>query len=151
MIAFARETLPEVVQEVQPLLELHYRELIKDDAIVLDPQWDEYTLLERLGRFVIFTARQDGELAGYSAFFLTRHLHYKSLLYATNDVFYVAEAQRKGSMPLRFLRYCEDQLGTLGAQKLVYHAKPVNNLAPILSRMGYAQEEVMCGKFLKGA
>lgn len=146
---FARELLCEVVQEVKPLLDLHYEELtLNRDVVKLDPQWEQYAALEQAGAFVVFAARDDGKLVGYSAYFTFHHMHYAALRVAQSDVFFLAEAHRKGSAPLRFLRFCEAALKADGAQKIVYHCKPQNNFAPILNRLGYATEEVMVGKLL---
>jgi GNAT superfamily N-acetyltransferase len=149
MITFARELLCEVVQEVQPLLQLHYEELcLHRDVIKLDPCWQEYALLEQLERFVVFTARDEGRLIGYSAFFITRHLHYAGLVYAQNDVLFIEPAARRGTTALRFLAYCEEQLRGIGVRKLTYHIKFSLDWRPILHRMGFQDEEVMCGKIL---
>lgn len=149
MISFARELLCEVVQEVQPLLIDHYEELTKrKDVVKLDPQWDQYALLEKLDRFVVFTARDDGNLVGYNAFFVQAHMHYAGLKVAQNDVFFLVDDYRRGTTALRFLRYTEDALKRIDVRKVVYHCKPVNNLAPILHRLGHADEEVMVGKIL---
>jgi hypothetical protein len=153
MITFARELLCECVQEVQPLLEKHYDELtLRKDIVKLDPQWKEYALLEQLGRFVVFTARDEGRLVGYSAYFLLRHMHYAALTVAQNDVFWLDPQCRRGMSPVRFLRWCDKQLASEGVDKAIYHCKLSNQLAPILRRLGYADEEVMVGKFIgKGA
>jgi len=149
---FQRETLFDVIEEVQPLLELHYLELcVNKDAVKLSPRWDVYTELERLGCFVVLTAREGEALAGYSAYFLSPHMHYSGFSVAQNDVFYLAEEYRRGTTALRFLRYSETALKDLGAQKLVYHCKPQNNFAPILHRLGFKDEEVMTAKLLQGA
>jgi hypothetical protein len=146
---FARELLCEVVQEVQPLLDLHYRELTMHKHVVkLDPQWKEYALLEQLRRFMVFTAREDGELVGYNAFLVHRHLHYAGLTCAQNDVLYLREDKRRGTNALRFLDYCEHELRAEGVQKLTYHIKFAMDWRPILHRRGYVDEEVMCGKLL---
>jgi hypothetical protein len=148
---FARELLCECMQEAQPLLERHYGELTRrKDIVVLDPMWNEYALLERLGRFMVFTARGEaGNLIGYNAFFVNKHLHYASLTVAQNDVFWIEPDHRRGTLALRFLRYCEDYLNKEGVDKVVYHCKASNNFGPILHRLGYADEETMCGKFLR--
>lgn len=149
MTVFARELLCEVVQEVQPLLIAHYEELtLHKDIVKLDPQWDQYALLEKMERFTVFTARDGGALVGYSAYFVNRHIHYAGLVHASNDVFYIDPAHRRGTTALRFLRHCEEQLRAQGVKKLMYHCKPSNNFAPILHRLGYADEEVMVGKIL---
>jgi hypothetical protein len=146
---FQRETLFDVIEEVQPLLDAHYEELcVNRDTVKLSPRWDVYAEMERLGCFIVLTAREGGKLAGYSAYFLQPHMHYSGFVVAQNDLFYVVDEYRKGAAALRFLRYCEREMKDLGAQKLVYHCKPQNNFAPILRRMGYADEEVMCAKLL---
>lgn len=149
MISFRRELLCEVVQEAQPLLQAHYDELtLHKEVVKLNPQWDQYALLERLDRLAIFTARDDGKLAGYNAFFVQKHFHYAGLTVAQNDVFWISDEYRRGTTALRFLRYSEEALKGIGAQKIVYHCKYSNNFAPILHRLGFADEEVMVGKMI---
>jgi GNAT superfamily N-acetyltransferase len=151
-VKFQRETLFDVIEEVQPLLAKHYDELcLRKDAMELKPRWDVYAALEQAGAFVILTARDDAGLAAYSAFFVNAHLHYANLMVAQNDVMYVVEEHRKGSVPMRLIRYCEAELRVIGAHKIVYHAKYSNNLAPLLGRLGYGNEEAMCAKLMIGA
>lgn len=149
---FQRETLFDVIEEVQPLLELHYNELtLNKECIRLQPRWDVYTELERLGLFVLFTAREGVPLAGYNAFFLQSHMHYASLKTAQNDVLFMHPAYRRGTTALRFLDYCEQQLTEMGAGKIGYHIKFSLDWRPILHRRGYCDEEVMCAKLLQGS
>jgi hypothetical protein len=145
---FARELLCECVQEAQPLLDQHYRELcLHQDVIKLDPQWREYALLEQLDRFVVFTAREDdGTLVGYAAFFLNRHMHYGGFTVAQNDVLYLAPASRRGTTALKFIDWVEAAVWALDAGKLTYHIKFSLDWRPILHRKGYADEEVMVAK-----
>ncbi len=149
---FARETLFDVIEEVQPLLEAHYAELTRHkDVVKLDPRWGVYSALEKAGAFVVLTARDSGKLVGYSAYFLNAHLHYAGLVVAQSDVFFIVPEHRKGSTPVRFLRYCEQWLKEAGAMKIVYHCKTSNNFAPILHHLGFQDEEVMTAKLLIGA
>lgn len=149
MITFQQEMLCEVVQEVQPLLDLHYRELcLHRDVIALDPQWREYALLEQMGRFVVFTAREDGRLIGYNAFFLNKHMHYGGFTVAQNDVLFLHPDYRRGTTALKFLDDTEPRCKALGAQKITYHIKFALDWRPILHRRGYVDEEVMCGKLI---
>jgi hypothetical protein len=149
---FARELLCEVVQEVQPLLELHYRELcLHRDVIKLDPRWETYAALEQAGAFVVLTAREGEELIGYNAFFFNRHMHYGGFTVAQNDVLFLHPAFRRGTTALRFLDFSEQQMRELDADKISYHIKFSMDWRPILHRRGYCDEEVMCAKLLKGA
>lgn len=146
---FQRETLFNLINEVEPLLDLHYRELtLHKDVVKLAPQWEQYAALERLGNFVVFTCRDSGKLVGYNAFFLNRHMHYGGFTVAQNDVLFLHPDHRLGTTALRFLGYCEQQLKDLGAQKLTYHIKFSLDWRPILHRRGYADEEVMTAKLL---
>ena len=150
-MVFQRETLFDVIDDVQPLLDLHYQELTAHKEVVkLDVQWQKYAALESMGAFVVFTCRDKDALVGYNAFFLNTHFHYAGLMVAQNDVFYLTEAHRKGTAALRFIRFAESQLKEMGANKIIYHAKHSNNFAPILNRLGYAAEETMCGKIIQG-
>lgn len=149
MITYQRESLRDVIDDVQPLLQLHYDELtLHKEVVKLDPRWDQYFLLEQLECFTVFTARDDGRLIGYNAFFLNRHMHYGDLLVAQNDVLFVHPDARRGAMALRFLDYSEQALRALGAHKLGYHIKFNRDWRPILYRRGYTDEEVMCAKLL---
>lgn len=149
MIEFRRELLCEMVAEVDDLLQLHYEELTKNrDKVALKPMWAEYAALEQMGRFVVYTARDDGRLVGYSAFFVQKHLHYADLKTAMNDVLFLHPGQRQGTTGIRLIKFCEAALKALGVHKLVWHAKLDTALIPILHRLNYKTEELSLAKFL---
>lgn len=147
---FQQERIEELIPELLPLLELHYRELtLHQDVVKLAPKWADYITLDAMGRLAVLTAREDsGLLVGYNIFFINTHMHYADLMVAVNDVFYIRGTNRPGPLALRFLRYTETALKGLGARKLAYHTKYGNNFARILRRMGYSDEEAVLGKIL---
>jgi len=135
--------------ELAPLLEAHYQELtLNKDVVKLDPDWDTYFALQKRFALAVYTARDAQRLVGYNAFFVSRHLHYRDLIVAVNDVFYLHPDYRRGAIPLRFLRYAERQLKERGAHKLAYHFKASNNFGPLLQRLGYEPEEGVAAKLL---
>lgn len=148
MLALARESLYEVVEDITPLLPRHSRELTNNrDRVVLDPMWEKYAALEASGDVLhIYTARDDGALVGYAVFFVQAHLHYRSLFPAINDLLWVKPEER-GTSGLRLIRFCEQELAAV-ADKIVWHSKPDTVLEKLLPRMGYAMEETIWGKFL---
>jgi L-amino acid N-acyltransferase YncA len=149
MIEFGTERLYEVAGEADALLRLHYEELtLNKDRVKLDPMWQRYAELERVGVLHVFTARDRSDLVGYAAFFVQPHMHYADLSAALNDVLFLHPAHRQGTTGIRFLKYCEQQLKALGAHKIVWHAKLDTSLIPILKRLGYITEEISLGKFL---
>lgn len=149
MITFQREPLKALIDDVQPLLGLHYEELtLNKHTVKLAPRWDLYFRLEELESFFTFTARDDRELLGYNAFFLNHHMHYGDLVVAQNDVLFLHPNARRGTTGLRFIDYTEQAARTMGVNKLCYHIKFSHDWRPILHRRGYADEEVMCAKLL---
>lgn len=144
---FQKESLCDVIAEVGSLLALHYRELtLNRDVVKLNPDWGRYSDLEHAGAFHVFTARDDGRLVGYSAFFLGHHLHYKDLVVANNDVLYLHPDARNGMTGIRLIKTSEAGMKALGAAKITWHAKYSNDLQQILVRLGYTDEEVIMGK-----
>lgn len=150
MVAFARERLLDVMDEVEPLLQEHYNEIaLHKDRIKLAPDWNEYMLMEERGGLVIFTARNEQKaLIGYSAFFVYWHPHYRDTKVASNDVLFLRKEHRKGTTGIRLIRYCEEWLREMQIDKLVWHVKQSNDFTPILKRMGYGVEDIMVGKIL---
>lgn len=149
MVSIQQELLYEIIQEVDDLLNLHYEELtMNKDKVKLKPIWPTYAALEAADAFVVFTAREEGKLIGYSAFFVNRHLHYEDLVLAANDVLFLHPDHRLGMTGIRLIKFSEKQLSARGAHKITWHAKHNTSLIPILTRLGYRNEEVVMGKIL---
>ena len=87
MIEFGVESFDQAVNDIQELIKLHYEEIaLNKDVIPLDPDWDKYRALMTNNLACLITARDDGKLVGYSIFFVTSHPHYKSTIFANNDL-----------------------------------------------------------------
>jgi hypothetical protein len=143
------EPLYNIITEVQDLLMQHYEELtLNKQYIKLKPIWNRYFELESQNKFITITARIDNELVGYSGFFLDNHIHYGELKVATNDVLFLRKDARQGTTGIKLLKYSEKVMKELGANKITWHIKYGNDIRPILHRMGYADEDVIVGKFL---
>lgn len=140
----------EFVRELDPLLNRHHEEC-GALGLALDPDWALYAALEQAGKFKAFTARSSGALAGYGGFLIQPSLHKKGLLTITNDVFFLADRHRAGRNGLRFIEYCEREIGKMfGVCALTWGARPGSALQTILSRDGYEVESRM-SKILKEA
>ena len=134
---FARETLATVKEEVEPLLRAHYAEIAwRQDNIPLAVDWERYLELEKAGKFVVFTVRKDGTLLGYSAYFITHHLHYRTTIFASNDVLYLDPSARGGT-GTKFIKWCDEQLKQLGAHIHGLHIKLSLDWSPIAERLGF--------------
>lgn len=157
MIQFRQDSIRNVRKfdgpEFDAMLAGHYDELtLNKDRVKLKPRWDTYEAMEDAGAFTILTARDParfGQLVGYNAFFVNRHMHYEDLVVAMNDVFYLHPDYRTGANALRFLRFTENHFKDR-AHKLAYHFKATNNFGPLLlnKRLGYSPEEGVAAKLL---
>jgi GNAT superfamily N-acetyltransferase len=149
MIKFDVEKVLETKKELEVLLDKHYEELtLNKDVVKLKPIWSLYKELEDKNQFVLFTARDNNELIGYSAFFLKSHIHYEDLIVASNDVLFLKSEYRLGTTGIKLLKYSEQKVKELGANKITWHVKASNDFRPILHRMGYFDEDVIVGKIL---
>ena len=133
------------------LIEMHYREIASDKhAIPLEPDWDAYDALEASGNLVCMTARDKSVLIGYAVFILRWHLHYRTTKFAANDVIFLHPAYRRGTTVGRdLIRKAEQELREYGVDKIQWHVKCYQDWSPILRRMGYINEEVLCTKLLR--
>lgn len=149
-ITFAAETVDEVRHDIEPLLEKHYDEVaLHKDAISLAPDWSRYSMLEKDGRLMAFTAREDGRLIGYSVWFFDMHIHYRGALIATNDVIFVDKEYRRGTNAgTDLILYSERMLKQIGVTKALWHIKFDHDWSAILRRRGYAAEDFTMGKIL---
>jgi GNAT superfamily N-acetyltransferase len=149
MITFACEKLETVLPEIKELLQSHYEELtLNKGRVTLKPVWERYFSMEAAGKFYALIARNDGKAVGYSGFILEEHLHYEDILVASNDVLFLHKDFRLGTLGIKLLKYSEEYMKTLGADKVTWHVKMSNDFRPILYRMGYTDEDVIVGKFL---
>lgn len=120
----AREPLSGILESGLPaLLRAHWEEVAKDkDEIPLDPDWDEILRAERDRRFFAWSARRAGKLVGYNAFAVVRSLHYRTAVFAINDVIYLRPDER-GVDGVRMIVEVEQPLKEMGVTKVFYHVK----------------------------
>jgi len=105
------------------------------------PNMRTYRALKQAGALVLLFAYADGnQPAGYQAFLLTEHPHYAGTTWAQADAVYVAPEHR-GVLGAKFLTWADEQLRDLGASVVMRAAPTGTDLGPMLSRMGYAEQE----------
>lgn len=146
----AVESYADVIGEIKPLLEMHWQEIATyRDHIPLDPDYARYQAAEAAGNLLILTARHRGVLVGYSIFFMLAHPHYKSTLFAMNDIIFLHPDLRGGMLGPRLIKASEEEVRSRGAMKISWHIKPSHDFSPLLKRMGYALDEINMAKILE--
>lgn len=142
-----------LIEEVRPLLEAHYQEIAwRQDAIPLDIDVERYKALWADGHVLVIAAREkDLTLVGYNVYFINHHLHYKSTVYAMNDVLYVKPSARGAAIALKMLRVAEDILSRR-YERLVMglHIKEDHDWGVIARRARYKKIEATWFKLVGG-
>jgi GNAT superfamily N-acetyltransferase len=152
-LVFTRELATQKLRdEAQSLLVAHWQEIALDqDTVPLDDRWDIYELLENQGALNIMTARTKdaGRLVGYVVHIITVNPHYRSLLVADNDIFWLDPAYRKGMAGVRLLRAAEAECKARGCNKIVLKEKVHRSLGRLMEFMGYTLIERVHAKALR--
>ncbi len=123
--AFAFEPLDKVRADgVEDILLRHWEEVaLNKDQVPLAIDWTQYYALERAGILKSVVMRQGGRLIGYDAFFVQPTLHYRTSLWALNDILYLVPEHRRGRAGVLLIDAAEHLLRDLGVQKVLYHTK----------------------------
>ena len=137
-VSFAQEFLDDVIDEIKPLLVLHWAEIaVRQERIKLNPDWPKYEALEAQGALRIFTARELGQLVGYFVTIVGPGLHYKDHLFAENDVIFLKSSHRKGLTGVKLMKFAEACLRQDGVSVLQINTKTHQAFDPILKRLGF--------------
>jgi len=144
-VTYAWEKLRDLFRDpdLPAMIQSHWHEIAEDqNEIPLDPDWDRYLALEEQGLFHCRVARRGGNgmLVGYCNWFVMPHLHYRSTIYATDDLFYVDPEERGGRVGYELIKGCEPHLKELGVKRLIIHDKPAfrdGRLEKLFEHMGY--------------
>lgn len=142
----AVEKYRDIHLEMDPIFEKHYKEISHYHDIELCINKEAYFAMEDSGWVRLFTARINGKLVGYNAFFIRYNAHYAKSLQASNDVVYIDPEHR--GFGRDFIKWCDDQLREMGIQVVYHHVKAKHNFGPMLERMGYELIDLIYGKRL---
>lgn len=147
-IAFNAERGVDVIEEIAPLLEQHWREIAHYPDIPMRCDYATYLEMEARGQLRIYTVRNPA-LIGYGIFVVRHSLHYADSLQAVQDVIYLDPEHRLGRVGMRFVAWCEQQLKCEGVQVIVHHVKQKHPaLGRILEHQGYQIMDVLYTKRL---
>jgi GNAT superfamily N-acetyltransferase len=148
-ISYQVEAVTNLIEEIKPLLQSHYEEIARHkDKIKLNPDYDKYIELDRIGLVHVVTARDEGSLVGYFISFVISHLHYKDHIMSTNDILYISPSHRKGTTALKLIRFTESTLKSRGVTKILINMKLAHDFSSLLERMGYVEIERVYEKML---
>lgn len=142
-------TVDFIMDQGHDLLVEHWEEVaLNKKVMVLKPDAERYRTAEEMGTIFCLAAWQDDVFIGYSANFVTNHLHYADLKLCSNDVLFIKKEYRQSRAGMKLMRATEDKAKSLGCQLMLWHAKESTPLAEILPRMKYRVQDIIFSKEL---
>ena len=130
--------------EIEGLLLMHKEEISMFKDVDLGVRWESYFAMESAGILRAYTARNDrNELVGYLVYFVDRHLHYSSIVYAISDVMFLHPDYRKGRNGFKLLKESESDLIKQGVSMFVQNTKKSRDLSRMFERMGYTHMDAI--------
>lgn len=144
-----------LIEEVEQLKELHLQHWRETEThrhtVPFAPDYARAIDLEAQGRYLLVVAEhtRTQQIVGNYSIYLARSMH-TQLLMATEDTLFVAKEHRRGALGIRMIQYVEQALITLGASELNVSVKRVNDVGPMIERMGYAPVATQYNKQLSG-
>jgi len=152
MVTFQVEQNPVAVirSEGMSLLNAHWREVAQYPEVqVLDPDWQIYEQMERSGKLWVLTARDGGRLVGYIVMMLSRHLHYRSLTIAIDDIHFIHPDYRKGLTGYRMIRTTVKAMQALGVRMCTFRTKAAKDHGQLFRRLGFEPNDIVYAKILE--
>ena len=146
VLTFAKESFAATYHESLELFNQHYVEISANHDIELKGDTKRYLELEGAGALAVWTVREQGELIGYGWFFITKHLHYADSTQAVQDILFIRKDKR--GMGRKFIKYCDDQMRSMGCQIVHQHVKCAHDWSHVLVEQGYKQVEKIFSKRL---
>lgn len=151
MTTFTKEPFVDVIEEMKPMFERHWQELARNQEMIkLDPDYERYLAVDKLGILRMFMAREDGKIIGYAVYFVSPHMHYRNDTWAVSDILWVSPEKRRGRVGIDLLRFVETSLREEGVSVMHTTGKEAHPaLATVLDHLGHARIEFGFAKVLK--
>lgn len=144
MLTAAPEPWRPFIEEVQPMLPLHWDELaLNKDQVPLDPQYHVYDQRDQAGQVMVVTLRDAGELVGYFIGFVAPGLHYQTCLTLHLDIFWVRPDKRNGTSGMRLLKAVEKEARRRGVQRMFVGSKVHADASRLFKALGYQPVETV--------
>lgn len=137
LMKFAREILTmDLCHELLPLFEEHHNEMPFIRETELEPNFESYVSLERLGFLRLFTARADGgEILGHIFFMIAPSLQARRRTIANNDVLFIRKEHR--GFGNKFIKWCVEELRNDGIDITYITTHTDLDFGPMLMRMNF--------------
>lgn len=115
-----------------------------------NPDLSLYLRLEDMGIVHTVTARDCGELIGWSFLIISPHFHYSSMMTATIDSLYVVKGRRGGLVAYKLLKATEEVAKNLGCSVLNIGVNTQRPFDRLCTKLNYTVLETIYTKRIGG-
>lgn len=124
-ITIQTETWHPFIDEIQPMLPLHWEELaLNRDKVPLDPRYDMYEVLDAQNALLVVSIRDNGVVRGYFIGIVNAHMHYSSQVVLAMDIFWLhPDIRGKGMLGVKLFREVENEAKRRGVHTLLFGSK----------------------------
>jgi GNAT superfamily N-acetyltransferase len=137
-------------REVQPLLPRHWEELaLNKETVPLAPDYDRYAHMDAQGMLSVVTVRAQGRLVGYSIMIVQPGFHYKTILEARMDIFWLAPEYRGRMGGVRLFKAHEAELKRRGVKRIYVGSKLHKDSTRLFLALGYHPIEQWFSKMVE--
>lgn len=143
VLTYQEENFTVVQPEIAALTYEHWSEVTSNPEIEVDPDWDKFAELHKIGIVHVLTARSGPDLVGYVVLLTAYTLHYKSILMAHDDAFFLKKEYRKGLAGVKLFQAAEKMMKDKGANRIVFHEKRKVPTGKIFEFLGYTSGDVL--------
>lgn len=150
MITYHVETLDQCLAEGKEYFQAHFEEVATAKEKLGAPNMDieAYYAMERVGQLHIVIAREEGKIIGYLLAFIRPHLHYKHILTAIYDVYYVNPEHRKGFVAIKLFKEAERTMKARGVKRIFSGTKKHKDMSRLFEYMGWKEVETLHSKWI---
>ena len=141
MITYQEEDPRDFLEEIKPIFDIYYADLIPEHQLPFEPNYKQYLDAYDSGSFVCVTCRDDGKLVGIAAFFMLPYLYSWRHRIAIEDLYYISESHRKGTIGIRLLKEAEKVLKFNGVSIINVVCKAHQDRTALYERLGYRYTE----------
>lgn len=141
MIEYKAEPWLEVEDEILPKMRRNAEEAYADIDAEIYVDRDFYRRCAASGTLLVITARSAGAIVGYCLFHVYHHWHFKALLAASSDAYWVEPSWRVGFswVGLRMLKYAMEVLKLAGVRLVTANAP--GRSAVLFEKLGFREFE----------
>lgn len=149
MITAQVESLTGCLEEIKPLLPIHWEKLaLNKDVVPLDPRYDIYLDRDSRGEALLITLRDAGKVVGYWVGFIAPNLHYNTCLTHTLDIWNLLPGYEDGRAALILMRAVEKEIKRRGVNRSFVGEKLHKPTGRLFTAFGYEPVETYYSKWI---